>query len=270
MAEEEQKSIDSGAETPLSDPAPAIEQPKETELTQQELIPLMKTESAEETPKDGSTQVKVPAEAEKMRPSTIIGIIAVFIVILAVIFFATRQPAAVTLGNDGQTVSVSGAKEQGKVNIIEETKSDINVTVNDGTKTAYPKVKVIVYLGNTQKNPNSADCSLAYPVEREIDKKYDSNMINTMLGLLEPLSAAEKEQGFVSTVPSGTILKYLKLDDSGAMSVNLSGTISQAAGSCAVTAIKAQIKDTIMQFAAVKSVVICIDGNCDESRILQP
>jgi len=210
------------------------------------------------------------AAKEKISFKKIIGIAAVLIIIFIVIFYATRKPAAETTDITGPSVTVSSSIEQGKVNIIEETKNDINVLVSNGDATVYPQVKVTAYLGNTQKNPNSSDCALAYPLDREIDKKYDSNMINTMLGLLQPLSAAEKEQGYVSAIPNGTILKYLKLDDTGVMSVNLSGNISKAAGSCAVTAIKAQIKATISQFAAVKSVVICIDGNCNESQTLQP
>lgn len=216
------------------------------------------------------TKIAPPAIEERMSLSTIFGIIFVLLVILALIYFVTRKPADVSADEDGQKVTVSDSVEQGKVSIIEETKNDINVLVNYSDETVYPKIKVTAYLGNTQKNPQSADCSLTYPLEREIDKKYDSNMINTMIGLLEPLSATEKELGYVSVIPAGTVLKYLKLDDSGVMSVNLSGNISKAAGSCAVTAIRSQVRDTISQFAAVKSVVICIDGNCRDDQILQP
>lgn len=231
--------------------------------------PVIEEIPAEAVKEEGAGD-KIKTDKEKMPANKIIGIIIVLIIILVVVFYATRKPAAETADESKQSITVSSSLEQGKVSIIEETKNDINVLVSNGDETAYPKTKVMVYLGNTQKNPNSADCSLAYPLEREIDKKYDSNMINTMIGLLEPLSAAEKEKGYVSVIPSGTTLKYLKLDDSGVMSVNLSGNISKAAGSCAVTAIKSQIRDTISQFASVKAVVICIDGNCNESEILQP
>lgn len=246
-----------------------IEEPAVEEISAEET----KEEKAEEEIKSdepAAVEDKIKTDKEKMPANKIIGIIIVLIIILIVVFYATRKPAAVTVDENGQSITVSNSLEQGKVSIIEETKKDINVLVSNGDETAYPKTKVTVYLGNTQKNPNSADCSLVYPLEREIDKKYDSNMINTMIGLLDPFSAAEKEKGYVSVIPNGTILKYLKLDDSGVMSVNLSGNISKAAGSCAVTAIKSQITETISQFAAVKSVVICIDGNCNEGEILQP
>jgi len=252
-------SADEEAEMPEVNGAPA-----EIEAVEPALEPEKISPAAE------PAEASAPAMREKMPLSTVIGIAVVLLVVIVLVFIVTRKPAAETFYADGQQVSVSSSLEQGKINIIEETKNDINVLVDDNGKPAFPKMKVTVYLGNTQKNPNSADCSLAYPLEREIDQEYDSNMINTMIGLLEPLSVTEKERGYVSAIPNGTSLEYLKLDDTGVMSVNLSGNISKAAGSCAVTAIRSQIAETISQFAAVKSVVICVDGNCREDEILQP
>lgn len=186
------------------------------------------------------------------------------------IYFVTRPTDEAPMDIAGDGISVSSSLEQGKVNIIEEIKNDINVLVSDDRRSAYPKVRATVYLGNMIKNPNSVDCSLVYPVERHISEEYDSDMINAMRALLEPITESEKSEGYVSLIPAGTSLKYLKLDDTGVMSVNLSGPISMAAGSCAVTAIRSQITETISQFAAVKDVIICIDDNCSPDRILQP
>ncbi|MFA6526353.1 MAG: GerMN domain-containing protein [Candidatus Buchananbacteria bacterium] len=267
-------------EAPVETALEAVDEVKVDEVKIEDLVieevpqEILESAAVEEIPaeeiKEEKAEDKTKNNKEKMPANKIIGIIIVLIVILVVVFYATRKPAAETADENKQSITVSSSLEQGKVSIIEETKNDIKVLVSNGDETAYSKTKVTVYLGNTQKNPNSADCSLAYPLEREIDKKYDSNMINTMIGLLEPLSTGEKEKGYVAVIPAVTTLKYLKLDDSGVMSVNLSGNISKAAGSCAVTAIKSQIKETISQFAAVKAVVICIDGNCNESEILQP
>ena len=88
--------------------------------------------------------------------------------------------------------------------------------------------------------------------------------------MLQPLTSTEKEAGYVSVIPDGSLLKSIKLDDSGVATATFTGNLNKAAGSCAVTAIKAQIKDTLLQFASVKSVVICIDENCKEDEILQP
>ncbi|MFA5020562.1 MAG: GerMN domain-containing protein [Patescibacteria group bacterium] len=208
---------------------------------------------------------------KKTKSGAIIAIAVALVVILSLIYWAVKPAADNDSDNHGQSVQVSDAPEQGKVNIIEEVRNDISVAVSGNVdEPAYPQTKVTVYFGNTVKNPNSIDCALAYPLDRETDKKYDSAMVNTVLGLLKPLSPQEKEQGFVSAIPNGTILKYLKLDDSGVMSANFSGAISRAAGSCAVTAIRSQIEATLLQFSAVKSVVICIDGDCQADRILQP
>lgn len=211
-----------------------------------------------------------PVAEEKVKFSTIAGVVIMLIVILVVIYFATKKPVDQKVTNNEQNVSVSTTPEQGKINIIEEVKNDLNILGGGSEDIVYLKIKATAYLGNTQKSSGSENCALTFPVEREIDKKYDSPMINSVLALLQPLTPEEKEQGYVSAIPSGTILKYLKLDDSGNMSVNLSGNIGKVAGSCAVTAVKATIKDTLSQFSSVKSVIICIDDNCDDQKILQP
>jgi|GEM_PF-5195790 len=266
--------IIASSETIAEEPA-AVQEPlafPASETKAEDLAP----ESAAVKPDVGPVEEKPIAGGEeqpvkKTKSGAIIAIAIVLIVILALIYRAAKPAADDDSEIGGRQVQVSDAPEQGKVNIIEEVRNDISVAVSSNVdEPAYPQVKVTVYLGNTAKNPNSADCSLAYPLDRETDKKYDSDMINTVLGLLRPLSPQEKEQGFVSAIPNGTILKYLKLDDSGAMSANFSGAISRAAGSCAVTAIRSEIEATLLQFAAVKSVVICIDGECRPDRILQP
>jgi len=217
-----------------------------------------------------NSEVPVAAAAGDSNFNAALKIIGVLLVMLSVIYFMAKKPADTEVPISAQNVKVSTTQEQGKVNILEEVKNDVSILGAGSEDIVYQKIKATAYLGNTQKNQNSVDCALAYPLEREIDKKYDSPMINAVLALLEPLTSAEKEQGFVSAIPAGTILKYLKLDDSGVMSVNLSGNISKAAGSCAVTAIRSAITNTLSQFSSVKSVIICVDGNCDEQEILQP
>jgi len=206
-----------------------------------------------------------------IKTSTIVSIVIILAAILGIVYLATRPMSESSGASDGQTVKVSDLPEQGKVNIIDEVKEDIKMqNTNIEPQTVLLQEKVIVYFGNMQKNPNSEDCGLVYPLEREADKKYDSNMVNTVISLLTPPNVAEREGGYVTAVPSGTILKYLKLDDSGTGEANFSGSLSRAAGSCAVTAIRSQIKATLLQFASVKSVVICVDGNCNDQEILQP
>lgn len=250
--------------------APVIEvitEPVVDEILAEEIMPEKIEEPVVEPI---STPADIQRSEENSSFKNAIGIIGVLLAILALVYFVTKNPANTVTPLSNQIVSVSTTQEQGKVNIIEEVKNDVNIPGGGSEDIVYQKIKATAYLGNTQKNPNSIDCALTYPLEREIDKKYESPMINSVLALLEPLTLAEKEQGFVSAIPAGTILKYLKLDDSGVMSVNLSGNISKAAGSCAVTAIRSAITNTLSQFSSVKSVIICIDGNCNDEEILQP
>lgn len=213
----------------------------------------------------------VAVTTKKNRLNTVIAIIIALALILVVVFLTSNKTASNTSStNSDIKVSVDGNLEQGKVSILEEVKDDIKVSLDSSDETVWTKTKVLTFFGNTQKNPNIADCGQTYPLQREIDKRYDSNILNSVLALLEPLVASEKESGYVSVIPDGTLLKSVKLDDSGVATVTFAGNLDKAAGACAVTAIKAQIKDTLLQFASVKTVVICINDNCQEDEILQP
>jgi hypothetical protein len=198
-------------------------------------------------------------------------ILAIIAVIVALGAYFWKQNSDSEYGNYGDIkVQVNDQLEQGKVSIIEEVNDDIN-TLSEGGSAAKPVMtEVVAFFGNTQKDPGTQDCSRVFALKREIPKQYDSNMLNSVLALVNPLSAAEKEAGYISLIPDGTFLRYIKLDDSGVAMANFSGGIAKTAGSCAVTAIKAQIRATLMQFSAVKSVVICVDDNCHEEEILQP
>ena len=199
-------------------------------------------------------------------------IVAIILVIGLVIFSFWRLLSNDNSKNQGEQISISvnDSLEQGKVSIIEETREEISVLTNQPQKTDYDSIEVNAFFANSLKDPDQLDCSRVFLLKRSIPKKYDSNLLNSVLGLLEPLSAKEKEAGYLSAIPEGTILKYIKLEDSGTAVVNFSGNLNKSAGSCAVTAIRAQIAQTLLQFSAVKSVVICIDGNCNQDEILQP
>lgn len=201
---------------------------------------------------------------------SIIGMVIVLILIAIAVFACTKQAVQEKGDYSSLKIKVSSELEQGKVSIIEETSDDINVITETQTQIKLPNTEVIAFFANSQKDPGASDCQRVFALKKEIPKRYDSNLLNSVLALLEPLTAKEKEAGYLSVIPANTFLKYIKLDDSGVAVANFSGGIGKAAGSCAVSAIRAQITETLMQFAAVKSVVICIDDNCLEDEILQP
>jgi hypothetical protein len=256
-----QSSIDFATENPVStEPIEEVKQSEEIKAEAEEI----------KNPEAGY-------EKAKIKSNTIISIVIILALVLGLVFWLTRDNNSDNsdAGNPNGKIVVSDAPEQGKVTIIEEVKDQLKVASGgtatfNNTNPNSAKMAVTVFVGNTRKNPNSADCAQVYPVNRQAEKRYESNMINTVLSLLEPISTTEKENGYISVIPAGTFLQYIKIDDSGVATANFSGSISKVAGSCAVTAIKSQIKNTLIQFASVKSVVICIDGNCNQAEILQP
>mgnify|MGYP000875697260 CR=1 FL=1 len=270
-AEEASESIEAPADETVSaevlteEPVEEIkEEIPATEPEADEFRPF--TEEKKEINKEGDKSM-----AAKLMTKKNLIISAVAIAIIALVGYVWKQNSDSEYGNYGDVnVQVSDNPEQGKVNIIEEVNDDISTLSGGGSAAKPATTEVVAFFGNTQKDPGTQDCSRVFALKRQIAKQYDSNMLNSVLGLIEPLTAKEKEAGYISLVPEGTALRYIKLDDSGVAMANFSGGIAKTAGSCAVTAIKAQIRATLMQFSAVKSVVICVDDNCQEDEILQP
>ncbi len=211
-------------------------------------------------------------------------IIIILVVFLLVKFFSNKGTGINVLDTIANVnVKVSNEQEKGKVNIVAEDSRKLNDKVSEqaanqpqltptpasGAATA-STTKIIAYYPNSMKNPGAADCSKVFPLERNAEKKYDSDVINTIRGLLTTLTPEEKDQGFITNIPVGTMLKTVKVSDKGVAEVNFTASLNNIGGSCAVSAARAQIEQTMKQFPQVKSVLICVDGNCQQDEILQP
>ena len=94
-------------------------------------------------------------------------------------------------------------------------------------------------------------------------------MVNTVRGLLTGLSQQEKSAGWFSSIPDGTFLNHVKVNNGMAM-INLNDNLNNVGGSCLVSAIRAQIEQTLLQFSYINAVTICVDANCQPDEILQP
>lgn len=135
------------------------------------------------------------------------------------------------------------------------------VTPTPGTMT------IKVFFGNHRSDPDALYCERAYPALREVAKTESVARV-TINELLKGPTEAEKAQGFFTTLNSGVVLQSLSITD-GVAKVDFSSRLGEGVGgSCLVTAIRAQITETLKQFPAVSSVIISIDGQVDE--ILQP
>lgn len=211
-------------------------------------------------------------------------VIIILVVFLLVKVFGNKESGFDVLDTIANVnVKVSNEQEQGKVNIVKEDTRKLNEQVseqaaNQPQLTTTPATglasasttKIIAFYPNSIKNPGAADCRIVFPLERIAEKKYDSTVINTVRGMLSTLTAAEKNLGFTTNIPAGTMLKTVKITDKGVAEVNFTAGLNRIGGSCAVSAARAQIEQTMKQFPQVKSVLICVDGNCKQDEILQP
>ncbi len=124
-----------------------------------------------------------------------------------------------------------------------------------------------VYFGNANLNKEMLDCGLVYPVERQV-VKTPAVARAALLELLAGPTLAESNGGYFTSINPGVKLNYIGIVGDVAR-VDFDKKMDESmGGSCRVTAIRAQITRTLMQFPTVKSVVISVDGNSEEA--LQP
>ncbi len=132
---------------------------------------------------------------------------------------------------------------------------------------AVQQIPVKVYFGNTELAGSSSDCSLVYPVERLISKT-PATARAALEQLLGGTNAEEKTQEYFSSINSGVKINSLTIDN-GTAKVDFDSQLeNQLGGSCRVTAIRAQITETLEQFPSVQNVIISVNGSVEEA--LQP
>lgn len=136
----------------------------------------------------------------------------------------------------------------------------VNVPVAFSTST----VAVEIFFGNAKKNPEMLDCSLVYPVTRKVPAGIMPFI--AVHELLNGPTASEKAKGFYTNIPVGVMIENAA-DATGSPSLDFNDVLQRGvAGSCLVTAIRAQIDQTAMPSTVIYP--ISINGVTDE--ILQP
>lgn len=140
-----------------------------------------------------------------------------------------------------------------------------------------PTVKVFFH--NSEGDPNFKDCSVVYPVEREVSvdntADYSTQLVGAALtNLLAGPTKEDANNGFSSQLPTKDV-KVQKVSfakdpaGQGIVTVDFNQALQTGvAGSCRVIAIRSQITETLKQFPGVNQVVISIDGKTED--ILQP
>jgi len=128
-------------------------------------------------------------------------------------------------------------------------------------------MNLLVYFGNTTKDPNAENCEKVYAVSRKVVKTEAVGRA-ALLELLKGPTSSEESKGYISSVPSGVAINSLKISK-GTAYVDFNEKLGEGVGgSCLVDRLRAQITQTLKQFSTVDKVVISINGESEE--ILQP
>lgn len=109
-------------------------------------------------------------------------------------------------------------------------------------------------------------CEAVWPVARAVEPTPDPARA-ALAELLEGPTAAERDRRYLTNLPPGVAIRSLQIEGDTAYA-DFDATLDRAAGSCRVTAIRAQIEETLLQFPAVRGVVISVEGNVETA--LQP
>lgn len=128
-------------------------------------------------------------------------------------------------------------------------------------------MNVLVYFGNTVKDPNALNCSKVYAVSRKIVKTEAVGRA-ALLELLKGTTVAEEDKGYLSSIPDGVTINSLKISK-GTAYVDFNEKLDEGVGgACLTERVRAQVTQTLKQFSTVTKVVISING--ESEAILQP
>ncbi len=134
-----------------------------------------------------------------------------------------------------------------------------------------------VYYGNRRLDPPGLKCDAVYPVSRTVPETTAVGRA-ALTELLKGPTPAEAAAGVVTAINPGVKLQNLTIisgiayaDFSPALAAEVGrrpGASGPEGGACLVSAIRAQITETLKQFPTVKSVLISINGV--SAGILEP
>jgi len=126
---------------------------------------------------------------------------------------------------------------------------------------------VKAFFSNNKMDPEIS-CNKAFPAEREIPK-IEAIGSAAIQELLKGPTEAERAEGFYTSINQGVKMQSLEIKEDGTAIVDFDEQLEKGiGGSCKVSAIRAQITETLKQFNTIKNVVISINDRTED--ILQP
>lgn len=125
---------------------------------------------------------------------------------------------------------------------------------------------VKAYFNNSKMDPEYS-CYKVFSVNREIPHTKATARA-AVEELLKGPTAAEKADGFFTSINENVKINSLVIENKTAK-IDFNEQIEyQLGGSCRVSAIRAQITETLKQFSTIDSVVISVNGRAED--VLQP
>ena len=145
--------------------------------------------------------------------------------------------------------------------------AQMSITIQPDNEDEVNTQKVKIFFPNDTINSEMLDCSLVFPVTREIPETLAVGRAS-INELLEGPTEEEIEEGYFTNIPEGVEILSITVEE-GVATIDFNSLLEEGVGgSCRVNSIRAQIEETLKQFSTVDSVVISIDGRTED--ILQP
>lgn len=128
-------------------------------------------------------------------------------------------------------------------------------------------MQVKVFYGSSIEDPDSLRCDVTYELPRTIDKTVTVGRAS-LLELLKGPNITERGKGYYSSIPIGTELNSLKVEDGVAYADFNQKLTENIGGTCLTSKIHSQIENTLKQFSTVDKVVISVNG--ETGGVLEP
>lgn len=133
-------------------------------------------------------------------------------------------------------------------------------------KSSGETMSIGAYFLNNNLDPEIS-CNKVFPATRIVPKNQAVARVS-LEELFNGPTDSEKNQGYYTIINPGVKVQSLTIDGAGLAKADFSSELETTGGSCRVSAIRAQITQTLKQFTTIKNVIISINGRTED--ILQP
>ncbi len=145
-----------------------------------------------------------------------------------------------------------------------------NVTAVKSSNISQQPQLAQIYFASKEKDPDVMEPEKTYPVKTEIQADNDEQAVRQALEkLLKGPSETEKKEGYYTTIPEGTKINSIKIDN-GTIAVDFSKDLNLGGGSCDMAQRRSQIENTVNNLPALKERKFIISVEGDDEKVLQP